>query len=147
MFRILPTQYRQLANSRMAGRVNDVSFLRDFDEAGQDFEESSDQSTVQMQQEAEVCNNFPAQTVTSIKTEDRFETNEDLGAIVMNVMKEVSKLRAQLQDKVENEAESVTSHMRDEEDCVSISSANSSQCRRGLQPLDHGRWKASKAAE
>ena len=128
----------------MADKVDDVSFLRDTDEAEPDIEESSDQSTVQMQQEAEVCNNFPAPTVTSAKAGDRLKTEENLDAILMYLMDEVSKFRVQLQDKVENEAELVTSHMGDEEDCVIISSTNSSQCRRGFQPLDHGRWKRPK---
>ena len=147
---ITPGYFQHSIDSCMdsSNRVDDVSFLRDINEAEPDVEESSDLSTVQIQQEAEDRNNLPTPTVTSTTVEDRLKTEENLGAILMFLMDEVSKLKIQLDgQKDENEAESVTSHLRDDEDLGSISTTNSSQYNKKLQPMDHGRWKASKAAE
>ena len=80
----------------MADRFEDVSFMQNTGEAEPDAEDSSGQSTVKIQQEAKDPNNLPGPTVTSATAEIGMKTEENLGAILMYLMDEVSKLRIQL---------------------------------------------------
>ena len=135
----------------MADRLDDVSFRRDTGEPDPDVEDSSGQSTVQIQQDTEACidpHNLPGPTVTSAKAEDGLKTEENLTAMLMYLMDEVSKLRVELKGhKVENGADAASSQLAVDEDLESISTTNSGSPQKKLHPVDHGRWKASKAAE